>query len=301
MVVVRPKSSTVEEILALRAGARHGVVRRVDLLRNGITASEIKHRLRSGSLIREHQGVYRVGHRAPSVEATYMAAVLACGDDAALSGLAAAHLFGLVRGKAPKAEVISKAEHRVPGVTTRRHGSFETRDATTWKGIPITTVPFTLTDLASRLGRDALAWAFHQASIRHGTTVEQVEEVMARRPNLRGRRNLVWVLRGDIKVTASAMERKFVARLRKERLPLPETNVRAGGRHVDCRWPAFKLTVELDSYRYHGSRHAWEQDRRRERQARARGDDFRRYTYTDVYAEPAAMMAELRSILRRPR
>jgi very-short-patch-repair endonuclease len=105
----------------------------------------------------------------------------------------------------------------------------------------------------------------------------------------------VWVLRGDIKVTASAMERKFVARLRKERLPLPETNVRAGGRHVDCRWPDFKLTVELDSYRYDGSRHAWEQDRRRERQARARGDDFRHYTYRDVYEEPAAMIAELRS------
>jgi hypothetical protein len=38
----------------------------------------------------------------------------------------------------------------------------------------------------------------------------------------------------------------------------------------------WRLTVELDSYRYHGSRHAWELDRRREREAYARGDDCRR-------------------------
>jgi hypothetical protein len=55
--------------------------------------------------------------------------------------------------------------------------------------------------------------------------------------------------------------------------------------------------VELDSYRFHHSRHAWEQDRRRERDARARGDEFRRYTWADVFEEPAQMLAELRRLL----
>lgn len=35
---------------------------------------------RLGSRIRAFPGVYRVGHAAPSVEANYTAAVLACGD-----------------------------------------------------------------------------------------------------------------------------------------------------------------------------------------------------------------------------
>ena len=83
---------------------------------------------------------------------------------------------------------------------------------------------------------------------------------------------------GEVRVTLSALERRFLARLKAAGLPLPETNRPAGGRRVDCRWPAHRLTVELDSYRYHRSRHAWEQDRRREREARARGDEFRRYT-----------------------
>ena len=70
---------------------------------------------------------------------------------------------------------------------------------------------------------------------------------------------------------------------------------------MDCRWPEYGLTVELDSYRFHNTRHAWEQDHRREREARARGDDFRRYTYGDVFENPAPMLAELRVALpKRP-
>ena len=63
---------------------------------------------------------------------------------------------------------------------------------------------------------------------------------------------------------------------------------------MDARWPGHALTVELDSYRYHRSRHAWEQDRRREREAHARGDEFRRYTYGDVLDDARLMLAELR-------
>ncbi|MGH3993522.1 MAG: hypothetical protein ACRDSN_13805, partial [Pseudonocardiaceae bacterium] len=97
-------------------------------------------------------------------------------------------------------------------------------------------------------------------------------------------------------------ERRFLKRLEEAGLPLPpETNRPAGGRRVDCRWPDHRLTVELDSYRYHRSRHAWEQDRRREREARARGDEFRRYTYEDVYASPRFMLGDLGGLLEGAR
>jgi hypothetical protein len=93
------------------------------------------------------------------------------------------------------------------------------------------------------------------------------------------------------------MERRFLVLLRRERLPLPTTNKPAGTKRVDCRWPGVALTVELDSYRFHNSRYSWEQDRRREREARARGDEFRRYSYADVCEAPALMLAELRALL----
>jgi hypothetical protein len=171
------------------------------------------------------------------------------------------------------------------------------RDATTVRGIPVTTVPRTLVDLAAVLRPAELARACHEAGVRHGTTPAQVEAVIARRPNSPGVAKLRRILHGDVHVTLSALERRFLALLRETGLPLPNTNRPASGRYVDCRWPQHRLTVELDSYRYHNSRHAWEQDRRREREAFARGDDFRRYTYGDVYEQPRQMLTELRAVL----
>ena len=122
--------------------------------------------------------------------------------------------------------------------------------------------------------------------------------MLARRPTAKGAAKLRRILDGDVQVTLSELERRFRERVEQAGLPLPQTNKRAHGRRVDCRWPEHHLTVELDSYRYHHSRHAWEQDRRREREARARGDEFRRYTYADVVEGPRLMLAELRVLLR---
>ena len=215
----------------------------------------------------------------------------ACGDDAVLSGRAAAHLWGLLKGPAPRPEVTAPTKRRVAGVTTHRARRVE---RTTHRGIPVTTVPRTLVDLAAVLSLDALARACHEAGVLHGTTPRQVEAVLAKRPKTKGAASLREVLRGDAYVTLSKLERAFLRLLEEADLPLPKTNKPAHGRRVDCRWPDRRLTVELDSYRYHSSRHAWEQDRRREREARARGDEFRRYTYGDVVERPRLMLAELR-------
>jgi very-short-patch-repair endonuclease len=293
---VRHQGRTAEQELARIASAAHGVVTREQLLRAGVTLAEIRHRMRTGALIREHRGIYRVGHRAPSVEARYIAAVMACGQGAVLCGRAAAYLLGLLKGTAPAPEVTASGERRVQGVKTRRSRHL---DAATWRRIPVTTVPRTLVDLAAELPVDDLARACHEAGVRHGTTPAMVEAVLARRPNSPGAAKLRRILRGEVRVTLSRLEARFLARLRAAGLVLPQTNRPAGVRRVDCRWPEQRLTVEVDSYRYHHSRHAWEQDRRREREAHARGDEFRRYTYGDVFEDPRLMLAELRTLLPR--
>jgi len=203
-------------------------------------------------------------------------------------------VWGLIKGAAPPPEVIARTERRVPGVATRR---FRRADATTHRGIPITTVPFTLIALAAQLSTEDLARACHEAGVRYHTTPRQVDAILARRPNAPGAKKLRAVLHGDAKVTLSKLEQRFLELLESEGLTLPQTNRPAGTRRVDCRWPRRRLTVELDGYRYHRSRHAWEQDRRREREARARGDEFRRYTYGDVLESPQLMLAELRALL----
>jgi very-short-patch-repair endonuclease len=167
------------------------------------------------------------------------------------------------------------------------------------RGIPVTTAPRTLVDIAAVLSAEALARACHEAGVRYRTAPAQVEPVLAERPQSPGARKLGRVIHGDVRVTLSTLESRFLQVLSEDGLRLPITNRPAGGRRVDCRWPEHLLTLELDGYRFHDSRYSWEQDREREREARARGDEFRRYSYDDVTRDPTRMLAELRSLLAR--
>jgi predicted transcriptional regulator of viral defense system len=292
---------TVEHVLAAIAGRQHGVVTRRQLLEAGISAKEVVVRLRRGTLIPVHRGVYRVGHRAPNDEATYMAAVLACGTGAVLGGQAAGHLFGIaMRRRAPGAEVMAPTERRVAGVRVHRARTLDRRDTTVWRGIPVTTVARTLVDLAATLGDEELKRSCHEADVRFRITPAHVDHVLDRWANAPGSRRLRRVLHGDADVTLSTIERRFRELVVAEGLPLPQMNRVASARRVDCRWPEHRMTVELDSYTYHRTRHAWERDRRREREAFARGDSIRRYTRDDILVDPAAMLAELHEIFRRP-
>jgi hypothetical protein len=256
----------------------------------GISASGIQRRVQKGELYAEYPGVYRVGHRAPSVFARYMAAVKACGKGSLLSGAAAGYLLGLLKGEPPPPEVTTRTKRTVKGIKTRR--SKKARGFK-FRGIPVTTVAQTLIDLAARLNLDDLARACHEAGVRHGTTPREVERLLRNQP---GAGKLRTIMRGDAHVTLSKLERRFLQLLREAGLPLPVTNKVASGRRVDCRWPG-KLSVELDSYTFHNSRYSWQQGHQREREARARREDFRRYTYGDVFEHPARMLAELREAL----
>lgn len=276
---MRPKIESVDQRVARIAGCQHGNVALRQLLAAGLSRQAVKRRVKKGLLHREFRGVYRVGHRAPSVEARYMAAVLACGEGAVLAGRAAAYLYGLIKGSASAPEVISLAPRRVRGVTTHSARHLDPREVTIWCGIPVTTVARTVVDLAGELTPRPLGRACHEAQVRHRMTAAMVYAVLDRRPRAPGARKLHHIFRGDFLITLSELERLVLELLRSATLPLPQTNRHVDYGYVDCRWPERRLTIELDSYRYHHTRHAWEEDRRRERSARLRGDEFRRFSH----------------------
>ncbi len=282
--------------IARIATAGKGIVTRADLLAAGLSAAAIDRRLHNGTLFLEYPGVYRVGHRAPSTEASYLAAVKACGPGAVLCGLAAAWLWGLIKGRPPPTEVAAPTERRIKGIRTHRR-RLHRSDRGRRHAIPITTVPLTLIDITPLLPISDLARACHEAGVKYHATPRHVEQALARRPNAPSAAKLRHVLRGEVHVSLSRLEERFLELLREAGLPIPITNKPAGSHRVDCRWPEHKLTVELGSYRFHNSRHSWEQDGRREREARARGDDFARYTWGDVFERPGPMLRELRGLL----
>jgi hypothetical protein len=285
------KRSSTDEKIARIARRQHGNVTRVQLLSAGLTRHQITGRVASGALIPTYPGVYRAGHAAPSVEADYMAAVLACGDGAALRGRAAAHLLGVLRGKAPPPEVLAPTKRRV---ACARRGTVYGSELTRWRGIPVTTPARTLVDLASLLGPDDLALACHEAGVRHQTTPRQVKQVLKRHPNAPGAAKFRAIFEGDAPAVLSWMERRALRSIAAAGLPRPQVNRKQGAHYIDLRWSG--LTVELQSYRFHNSRHAWERDHDRRRAARARGDEFRSYTYDDVLEE-RTMVEEIAELL----
>lgn len=290
------QSRNADQDLARMAARSKGIVTHQELLAAGLTKDQIRTRRKRGTLNEIHRGVYHVGHAAPSIEAIYMAAVKACGKGAAISGRAAAHLHTLIRTKQPPPpEVTAPTEHTLLGAAV--HRSKAPLEITHVKGIPTTTVARTLVDLAKQLDKDDLARAVHQAMVIHRTNPRDVEAALQRTPNAKGAGTLRAIVSGDEHITLSKLERAFLDLLKQHDLELPETNKPLGAHYVDCRWPSRKLTVELDGYRYHASRHAWEQDRERERAARRRGDDFRRFSWRDVVEQPRALTRELLALL----
>jgi hypothetical protein len=191
-------------------------------------------------------------------------------------------------------------ECAIPGVITHRVRSLDWRDVSEHKGIPITTIPRTLIDIAADLPLVALSEVAHNAEVRYRVRANAVLTALSRRPNSAGAAKLRRIYEGDYRITLSALERAFLSLLRSAGFPLPVTNRPASGRWVDCRWPDHRLTVELDGFTYHHTRHAWEQDRKRNREARARGDEFRRYTYGDITEYAHLVLAELDELLPTP-
>ena len=228
--------------------------------------------------------------------ATYMAATKACGDGSGLSWLAGAHLLALVRDRPARIDVTAPGHRRVPGVVV--HRAHRTHLAlTNIRGVPVTTPAWTLLDIAPLLDDTALGRACHEALVRYRLQPEQVSRVLAARGPVKGSRRLMRILAGDDPLLLSRLEAAYLRILRDAREELPETNRRLLEGYVDCRWPHLGLIVELDSYRFHGSRHAWERDRNRDRAARRRGEEMIRFTPDDVFGHPDEVLAHTRERL----
>jgi hypothetical protein len=280
------------DIVARMAYERHGRVSRRQLLAAGVDPKRIDRWVAERLLRPAHDGVYAVGHAAPSVLGDYMAAVLAFRAGAVLSHRAAAYALELLRGTPPPPQVTVPTTAGLvrPGIVVHRVHTLHPLDHAVLDGIPITTVPRILLDLARTTRPKDLTRLCHEAWVRHDCGPDRIEACLARNPHKPGAAKLRRALGSD--VTLSFLEDAFLALLTTHDLPLPRTNININDDKVDCHWPQLGLTIELVTYRYHGTRHGFENDI-----ARQRRSNHLAYTYGDVIERGAATAAELRPLL----
>jgi very-short-patch-repair endonuclease len=254
------------------AGRQHGIVTTAQLAAAGIGRRAIARRVERGWLIPRFRGVYQVG----PVAARYgreMAAVLACGESAALSHHSAAAIWGFGRRDEVVHVSVTRDVRSREGVRVHRSLSL---NAVVHNGLPLTTPARTLEDLARTLTSEELDRAKEQAHI------------------------LGLVMPGDERFpefTRSEAERRLKALCRKAGLPIPRTNARVAGWEVDAFWPAQRLVVEVDGYKYHRTRRAFERDRRKDAALTVAGYRVVRITWRRLRYEPIALGAQLGALL----
>ncbi len=172
-------------------------------------------------------------------------------------------------------------------------------------GIPTTSVPRTLLDLAGVLPRHQLERAFNEAEMRRLTDQLSVPELIIRYPGRKGVANIRAILDTGPRFTRSDLEARFLEFVRAAGLPEPRPNANVLGFECDCVWPARRLIVELDGGAPHSTRAAFERDRVRDRTLQAAGWRTVRVTWHQLDHDPEALALDLDRMLgqvrRRPR
>lgn len=233
-----------------------------------------------------------------------MAAVLFCGPEAVLSHRTAAALWGL-RGPIESIEVTAPSKTRSGGSIRRHFAALPADEVTERNGIPVTTVPRTIFDLAAVEPVGRVEQDLRQVERLRLYDALSLDHLLERYPRRQGSRTVRECLRRlrDLPdgVTREELEARFLAFLDRYGFPRPRLNawLTIGSRRyqVDCLWPAQKVIVELDGYATHGTRHAFEGDRDRDRRLLAAGYRGPRVTWRHLEEIPGDIAADLRPLL----
>jgi very-short-patch-repair endonuclease len=286
------------------------VVARWQLLEDGLSEEEIDGRIRVGRFHPVRHGVYAIGHRRLSREGRWMAAVLASGPDAVLSHWAAAALWMIRPNSRSVIDVTDPVKSRTWGGIRRHHKALPPDEVTVEEGIPLTTVPRTIFDLAATEPAEVVGAMIREMEFRELRDPLSLWDLVERYPRWRGvarvRLALERLKDEPEGRKRSRLEERFAPFLRQRHLPIPRFNdpiVLGAKRYVvDCHWPGINRIVELDGWQGHKSRSAFREDKARDRRLTAAGYTVTRLTWNQLDDEPEAVAVDLRVLLaRRPR
>jgi very-short-patch-repair endonuclease len=189
----------------------------------------------------------------------------------------------------------------------RHHKALPPDEVTVEDGIPVTSVPRTIFDLAATEDVDTVAAMLRESEHRNLWDRLSLLDLVERYP---GRRGIRKVRLARQRVTEepsgrqrSRLEERFVPFLRRHELPMPRFNdwIMLGPKRyqVDCHWPGTGRIVELDGWESHHTRSAFQDDRERDRKLTAAGYSVTHLTWNQLRDEPEAIASDLRVLLGR--
>lgn len=275
------------------AARQHNRFSRAQVHTLGIDASGIRHRLQTGRWTAVHVGVFGIAPVFDDDLGRWMAATLT-DEGGVLSHTSAGTAWRIWHRPRPF-EVVTRlgdgGPRRQDGLLVHRSTTV-LADTTVLHGVPITTVPRTLLDLAAHVRIADLARAAREALRLGLTTATEITALLStRHRGRRGARRLSLVLARYLGVPVercrSAAEVEALVVLRNAGRPAPLVNVRIAGEEADLSWPAHRLVVEVDGPQFHldGG-----EDARKQRIWEEAGWEVRRLPSTDVFERPGRLL-----------
>jgi very-short-patch-repair endonuclease len=299
------RSRPIDARVARLAEGQYGVVGRGQLIELGLGRRGVEHRIAMGRLHPVAHGVYAVGHRILSSKGNWMASVLSSGPGAILSHRSAAVFWGIKAPSAGPVHVTVSRKSTSSRLIRRHHFALPGDEVTVHDGMPVTTVPRTVLDLAATSSTDEVEVVIRQVEFLRLYDRLSLLDLVARYP---GRRGVARIRAALARIEAlpagrvrSPLETRFLPFLRRYRVLRPRLNdwIIVGERRyqVDCHWPGTGQIVELDSWQAHGSRSAFREDRIRDRVLRTAGYEVTRISWRQLDDEPEAIASDLRQLL----
>jgi len=218
-----------------------------------------------------------------------MAAVLACGPEAALSHRSAAALWGFGEEHRAYIDVMVRraSEARIRGIRCHRRPTLPVCDLTKRSGIPLTTPVRTFLDLTKVAGPKTLERAVNEADKLDVIDADSLRKALDDRAGEPGVRPLRAILdEHTFRLSDDELERLFRPLATAAGLPTPLTKVMVDKFEVDFFWPELGLVVETDGWRYHRTPSAQTRDALRFQRHVASGLTPLRFSHYQVKYEP---------------
>lgn len=275
--------------IATLAGGQFNRVSRRQLNELGVTDRAIDHRVAVGRLVIIGEGVFAVAPVLQQDEwGRWMGATLTS-PNSFLVRESAACAWGVLSRDPRGVSVVrpgSGGPRRLSGIIVYRSSTL-TGETTELEGVPVTTLPRLLIDLACCVGGAALARALREAIRLHPLTIYELSDWLGARAHRRGALRLARAIaryRGlPIERARSGAEIKALELLRDAGVELPRLNVDIAGEEADLSWPSLKLVIEIDGGPFHQDAG---EDARKEAAWRGAGWEVRRIDSDDVYERP---------------
>lgn len=293
----------------------------------GLSDKAIVHSLAAGRITETFARVYAIGDRALPPLWREMGAALACGEEAFISRHWAVAAWGVRPlpvggdggggsagggngnggGGGGGGDLKRDVDVTVPygrnarraGIRIHRCRRIDPRDVTELHGVPISTPAFALLEIAPELSLDEFERAFDDGLTSGVMTLAAAQQTLARHRNRRGARRFALLAHPEheLQITRSQAEQLMKRLVRTSGLTPTRWNRRRGRIFPDLIYESEKVIVEIDGYRTHGTRRAFESDRARDAQLAAQGCIVLRFTWRQLTNEPELVIVRLAQTL----